>query len=117
MKKDPLIGQRLANFLVDRPLGRGGMAQVYYGIDTSLERPVAIKVIDARYQGDPEYARRFVDEAKLIARWRHENIVQVYYAGNEGDSYFFAMEYIDGMSLEGLMERYIEEGALMPHED
>lgn len=117
MKKDPLIGQRLANFLVDRPLGRGGMAQVYYGVDTSLERPVAIKVIDARYQGDPEYARRFVDEAKLIARWRHENIVQVYYAGNEGDSYFFAMEYIDGMSLEGLMERYIEEGALMPHED
>jgi serine/threonine protein kinase len=117
MKKDPLIGQRLANFLVDRPLGRGGMAQVYYGIDSSLERPVAIKVIDARYQGDPEYARRFVDEAKLVARWRHENIVQVFYAGNDGDVYFFAMEYIDGLSLESLMERYLQEGSLMPHED
>jgi serine/threonine protein kinase len=117
MKKDPLIGKRLANFLVDRPLGRGGMAQVYYGIDSSLERPVAIKVIDARYQGDPEYARRFVDEAKLVARWRHENIVQVYYAGNEGDVYFFAMEYIDGLSLEALMERYLQEGGLIPHED
>jgi serine/threonine protein kinase len=117
MKKDPLIGKRLANFLVDKPLGRGGMAQVYYGIDSSLERPVAIKVIDARYQGDPEFARRFVDEAKLVARWRHENIVQVYYAGNEGDAYFFAMEYIDGLSLEELMQRYLDEGSLMPHED
>ena len=117
MKKDPLIGKRLANFLVDKPLGRGGMAQVYYGIDSSLERPVAIKVIDVRYQGDPEFARRFVDEAKLVARWRHENIVQVYYAGNDGDAYFFAMEFIDGQSLEELMQRFLDEGSLIPHED
>ena len=55
MSDDPLIGRRLANFQVERALGWGGMAQVYYGQDTKLKRPVAIKVIDARYRGNPTY--------------------------------------------------------------
>ena len=50
---DPLIGRQLANFLIERVLGRGGMAQVYYGHDVKLQRPVAIKVIDARYRNKP----------------------------------------------------------------
>lgn len=50
---DPLIGHQLANFRVERILGRGGMAQVYFGQDIKLQRPVAIKVIDARYRGKP----------------------------------------------------------------
>ena len=117
MKRDPLIGKKLANFLVDRPIGRGGMAQIYYGVDTALERPVAIKVIDARFQGDPEYAKRFVDEAKIVARWKHPNIVSVYYADNEDDVYYFAMEYIDGVGLDELLESYFANDELMPHAD
>lgn len=65
---DPLIGRQLANFRIERPIGRGGMAQVYYGWDVKLQRPVAIKVIDARFRDNPTYAERFVREAQTIAK-------------------------------------------------
>jgi serine/threonine-protein kinase len=71
---DPLIGRQLANFRVERLLARGGMGRVYYGWDVKLQRPVAIKVIDARYQDDQSYARRFVQEAQAIATWDNPNI-------------------------------------------
>lgn len=114
---DPLIGRQVANFRIERVLGRGGMAQVYYGRDVKLQRPVAVKVIDASFRGNPAYARRFVQEARTIATWRHENIVQIYYADNEGDFYYFVMEYIDGLDLAGLLARYLRNGELMPLED
>jgi hypothetical protein len=83
MTDDPLVGRQLANFRIERVLGRGGMAQVYFGQDVKLKRSVAIKVIDARYRGNPVYAKRFVREAQAVATWRHENITQVYYADEE----------------------------------
>jgi serine/threonine protein kinase len=115
--KDPLIGQRLANFRVERVLGRGGMAQVYYGQDIKLQRPVAIKVIDARYRDKPAYARRFVNEARVLAKWRHEHIVQIYYADDEDDLYYYVMEYIDGQNLAAIMASYAVDGELMPIDD
>ena len=115
--KDPLIGQRLANFRVERVLGRGGMAQVYYGQDIKLQRPVAIKVIDARYRDKPAYARRFVNEARVLAKWRHEHIVQIYYADDEDGLYYYVMEYIDGQNLASIMASYAVDGELMPTED
>jgi serine/threonine protein kinase len=115
--KDPLIGQQLANFRVERVLGRGGMAQVYYGQDIKLQRPVAIKVIDARYRDKPAYARRFVNEARVLAKWRHEHIVQIYYADDEDDLYYYVMEYIDGQNLAAIMASYAVDGELMPIED
>jgi serine/threonine protein kinase len=117
MIEDSLIGRQLANFRIDRLIGRGGMAQVYYGWDVKLERPVAIKVIDARYRDDPSYAKRFVREAQAVATWRHENIVQIYYADDQDGLYYFAMEYIEGLSLGVLLLAYATEGELMPHED
>jgi serine/threonine protein kinase len=115
--KDPLIGQRLANFRVERVLGRGGMAQVYYGQDVKLQRPVAIKVIDARYRDKPAYARRFVNEARVLAKWHHEHIIQIYYADDEDDLYYYVMEYIDGQNLAAIMASYAVDGELMPIED
>lgn len=114
---DPLIGRQVANFRIERVLGRGGMAQVYYGRDVKLQRPVAVKVIDASFRGNPAYARRFVQEARTVATWRHENIVQIHYADNEGDLYYFVMEYLDGLDLATLLTRYLRGGELMPHPD
>ncbi|MBE7552443.1 MAG: protein kinase [Anaerolineales bacterium] len=111
---DPLIGRQLANFRLERPLGQGGMAQVYYGWDVKLQRPVAIKVIDARYRDNPAYAERFVREAQTIARWRHEHIINIYYADDEDGLYYFAMEYIDGPDLGQLLAQYTAKGQLMP---
>lgn len=117
MSTDPLIGRRLANFQIERPLGRGGMAQVYYGQDVKLRRPVAIKVIDARFRDEPSYAKRFVREAQSIATWRHENIVQIYYADDEEGIYYYVMEYIDGGDLGDLMAGYRANGELIPHDE
>src|SRR3990172_4519276 len=117
MTQDSLIGLQLANYRIDRRLGQGGMATVYYATDVSLNRPVAVKLIDARTQSDPEYARRFVDEARIVARWRSEHIVQVFYAGRQEDLYFFAMEYIEGMTLADLLADYQASGELIAHED
>jgi serine/threonine protein kinase len=112
-----LIGRQLANYRIERLIGSGGMAQVYYGWDVKLERPVAIKVIDARYRDDPAYAERFVREARAVATWRHENIVQIYYADDEDGLYYFAMEYIDGMDLGRLLAQYADDGEWMAYED
>ncbi len=105
MAENPLIGRQLANFRLKRLIGQGGMAQVYYGWDVKLQRPVAVKVIDARYRDRPSYAERFVREAQAVASWRHEHIIQVYYADEEDGLYYFAMEYIDGQSLAQMLEK------------
>lgn len=115
--KNPLIGQQLANFHVERLIGRGGMAEVYYGHDTMLHRPVAIKIIDARLRSNATYARRFIQEARTVAQWRHENIVQIHFANEENDLFYFAMEYIEGLDLSELLDYYREEGTLIPHAD
>lgn len=117
MIDDPLLGQQLGNFRLERILGRGGMGQVYYGWDVKLQRPVAIKVIDFRFRNNPGYAKRFVREAQAVASWRHENIAQVYHADEQGDLYYFALEYIDGMDLGQLLSHYAAKGELMPQVD
>ncbi len=99
MPLDPLLGRQIASFRIERLLGRGGMAVVYYGWDTALERPVAFKVIDARFREDPFYTTRFIREARTVARWQHENIVKIYQAGEEDGLYYFAMEYVAGQDL------------------
>ncbi|MCQ3936736.1 MAG: hypothetical protein DPW18_06775 [Chloroflexi bacterium] len=112
--KDPLIGSQLANFRVERLLGQGGMASVYFGQDIKLHRPVAIKVLDKRYKNHPAYAARFVNEARMMAKWHHENIIQIYYADDEQGFPYYVMEYVDGHDLAEIITLYQEEGKLMP---
>ncbi|MFN8382217.1 MAG: serine/threonine-protein kinase [Anaerolineales bacterium] len=115
--KDPLIGQQYSNYRIERLLGQGGMATVYYGHDIKLNRPVAIKFIDKRYKNNPVYASRFVNEARMMGKWRHENIVQIYYADDTQGYSYYAMEYVDGQDLSKIMELYQEQGELMPIDD
>lgn len=117
MNEDPLIGKRLSNFLIQGILGRGGMAQVYYGVDVKLQRPVAVKVIDARFRGKPLYAQRFVKEARAVARWRHENIIQIYFADDQDGFYYYVMEYIDGQDLAAYLADLVTRGELPPAEE
>ncbi|MEM7113438.1 MAG: serine/threonine-protein kinase [Chloroflexota bacterium] len=114
---DPLVGQRLSGFRIDSVIKRGGMAQVYKGWDVMLERPVAIKVVDSRFRNNPDYTERFLREARAVATWRHQHIMQIYSADMQDDLYYFAMEYIDGLDLGELMARYRADGELMPQDD
>ena len=117
MIDDPLIGRQLANFRVERLIGRGGMAAVYSGQDVTLYRPVALKVIDARFRDNPTYALRFVREAQTVATWRHENIIHIYYAGDENGLYYFVMEYIDGTDLGKYLTRYAARRERISHKE
>jgi serine/threonine protein kinase len=95
---------------VVRPLGSGGMGEVYLARDRVLGRDVALKVLRGQYAGDEEFAERFKREAMSAASLSHPNIVQVYDRGEteEGASYI-AMEYVPGGTLK---ERISKEGPL-----
>src|SRR5215216_630235 len=95
---------------VVRPLGSGGMGEVYLARDRVLGRDVALKVLRRQYAGDTEFAERFKREAMSAASLSHPNIIQVYDRGEteEGASYI-AMEYVPGGTLK---ERISREGPL-----
>lgn len=111
---DPFTGKQVEHFRIERLLGRGGMGSVYYGWDLRLDRPVAIKILDPRYQEDPAFAARFLQEARAVAAWKHPNIIQVYYAGEDLGVHYFAMEYVPGQDLEARLKSYSERGELIP---
>ncbi|MCL4869442.1 MAG: protein kinase [Anaerolineae bacterium] len=115
MFTDPLVGQQLANFRLDEVIQRGGMAVVYLGTDVKLHRKVAVKVIDTFYRQNPVYARRFVEEAQMVATWSHENIIRIYYADDRADLYYFVMEYIDGADLGAMLAEHNRRGAYIPY--
>lgn len=112
---DPFVGRQFANYRLDREIGRGGMAVVYAGWDLKLDRPVAIKLINSHYLDTPGYAQRFVQEARAVARWRHDNIIHIYYADDEEGLYYFVMEYIEGVDLRRRLIDYAAAHQLIPH--
>jgi serine/threonine protein kinase len=81
-------------------LGRGAMGVTYKALDVNLRYAVALKVINARFIGDESARRRFVREARAAASVRHPNVASVFHLGKSGNSYFYAMEFVDGESLD-----------------
>ena len=100
---DPLVGKRLKHFEVKRLIGRGGMGSVYLGQDTSLGRPVALKVLDPDLAHDRDVVARFEREARAQGRLRHPNVAQIHFIGEENQIHFFAMEYIEGPNLDAAL--------------
>jgi hypothetical protein len=86
-------------------LGHGAMGVTYKAIDINLRCAVALKVINARLIGDEAARRRFVREARAAASVRHPNVASVFHLGMTGDGYFYAMEYVQGESLENIIRR------------
>jgi non-specific serine/threonine protein kinase len=86
-------------------LGRGAMGVTYKALDVNLRYTVALKVINARFIGDESARRRFVREARAAASVRHPNVASVFHLGKSGDGYFYAMEFVDGESLDKVIRR------------
>lgn len=91
---------------VIRPLGTGGMAEVYLAHDRHLGRDVALKVLSTRYASDQQFIERFRREASSAAGLSHPNIVQIYDRGEAEGTYYIAMEYLEGLSLKDLIVRH-----------
>ena len=108
------IGHLLnGRYRVESHLARGGMADVYVGTDTRLERPVALKIMRAELANDEDFVRRFIGEARSVARLSHPNVVAVYDQGADGRTLYLAMEYGRGQSLRALLD---DRGRLAPAE-
>jgi eukaryotic-like serine/threonine-protein kinase len=90
-------------YRIVRKLGAGGMADVYLAEDQELGRRVAIKILDGRHANDGQFIERFRREAKNAAALNHPNIVSIYDRGEAEDTYYIAMEYLEGRSLKELI--------------
>jgi serine/threonine protein kinase len=86
-------------------LGRGAMGVTYKAFDINLRCPVTLKVINERYLGDESARLRFLREARAAASVRHPNVASVFHLGRTGDNYFYAMEFVEGETLEKLIRR------------
>src|SRR5262249_30445405 len=85
-------------------LGRGAMGGSYKAFDINLRCPVTLKVISERYLGDESARLRFLREARAAASVRHPNVASVFHLGRTQSSYFYAMEFVEGETLEKLIK-------------
>src|SRR6516165_8533278 len=86
-------------------LGRGAMGVTYKAFDVDLRCPVTLKVISERYLGDESARLRFLREARAAAKVRDSNVASVLHLGRTGNSYFYAMEFVEGETLEHFIRR------------
>ncbi|MEZ5061086.1 MAG: PASTA domain-containing protein [Solirubrobacterales bacterium] len=107
LRPDEVVDDRYR--LIER-IGSGGMADVWRARDNELERDVAIKVLHENFARDREFVERFRREASAAAGLQHPNVVSVYDRGSWEDTYYIAMELIEGSSLRDLINKGLDVG-------
>ena len=104
---DNQVQQALGDkYILKGIVGKGGMAVVYKAVQTSLNRPVALKVVHENLIHDTEFLKRFLREAQVSASLSHRNIVTVYDVGGAGNTRYMAMEYLSGMTLTDYLKQH-----------
>jgi eukaryotic-like serine/threonine-protein kinase len=103
---NPLSGTLLGAYRVEGTIGSGSMGEVFRGIDTGLNRRVAIKLLSEKHRDSPELRQRFVREGRAVAAISHPNVVQVFATGSFDDRPYIAMELLDGADLGSIVEKH-----------
>ena len=99
-------GQKINDrYEIIKSIGEGGMANVYLGHDTILDRNVAIKVLRGDLANDEKFVRRFQREALSASSLAHPNIVEMYDVGEDDGTYYIVMEYVEGKTLKQLLKK------------
>ena len=106
------VAKQFPQYEILECLGRGGMGVVYKARQKSLDRLVALKILAPEREKDPQFAERFVREAKTLALLNHPNIVTVHDFGEAGGMFYLVMEFVDGVNLRQLQAA----GRLAPKE-
>lgn len=104
-KVDPDVPEELGGYEILKQLGKGGMGAVYLARQMSLDRAVALKVMNEQWANDPVFIARFVREAYAAAQLTHHNVVQIYDIGQDSDINYFSMEFVEGKSLGDVLKR------------
>ncbi len=92
-------------YRLDQKVGEGGMATVYQGYDLRLNRRVAVKILHSQFSNDPDFLKRFDHEALAAANLNHPNVVNVYDVGQDGNTHYIVMQYVDGIDLKTRINR------------
>src|SRR5512138_1717596 len=98
-------GTTLGAYRVEGTIGAGSMGEVFRGIDTGLNRRVAIKILSEKHRDSPELRARFVREGRAVAAISHPNVVQVFATGQFDERPYIAMELLDGTDLGSMVEK------------
>jgi serine/threonine protein kinase len=106
-----MIGKTIGTYKITGTIGSGGMGEVFVGEDLMLERQVAIKQLRPELASRPDVVQRFRSEAVILAKLHHTNIATVYAFLQEGANFFLVMEYVQGWTLQNIIEVH---GALAP---
>jgi serine/threonine-protein kinase len=96
---------KVGGYEIISTLGEGGLGTVYKARQISMGRLIALKVLHKKWLKDEEFKKRFLLEARLAGRLSHQNLIQVFDVGRQGDTLFFSMEYIDGETVEDIVDR------------
>ncbi|HLX61053.1 MAG TPA: serine/threonine-protein kinase [Planctomycetota bacterium] len=96
---------RIGNYEIIGKIGDGGLGTVYKARQISMSRDVALKVLHKKWLSDEEFKKRFLLEARLAGRLSHQNLIQVYDVGRDRGVYYFSMEFIDGETVEDMIDR------------
>ena len=110
---DPYLGKQFGGYEMVTKIGQGGMGLVYKGRQVSLDRVVAVKILNKTLCDNPEFIKRFEREAKSIARINHPNILAVYDFGQTDGVWFMVTEFVEGSSLS----RQITDRLVLPWEE
>ena len=98
-------GSVINDFIIEKFISKGGMGEVFEARQISLDRPVALKVIQEKFVNDKEYVDSLIHEARAAAKINHPNIVQAYSVGEDEGVYFFAMELVRGETFKEILKR------------
>ncbi len=101
--KKPKKVSQVGDFRIEKKLGQGGMGTVFLATQMSLDRKVALKTLSPEFAKKEDFVKRFLREARSMARLQHPNVVQVYAADSASGVNYAAIEYIDGRSMQGWM--------------
>ncbi|MBR6241524.1 MAG: protein kinase [Lentisphaeria bacterium] len=98
-------GSVIADFIIRRAIGQGGMGTVYLSHQITLDRPAALKILAESYANNAEFVALFIKEARAAAKLNHPHIVQAYAVGEDDGLLYFAMENIDGETMKDVLDR------------
>jgi serine/threonine protein kinase len=109
------IGHTISGrYKIEALLGQGGMSAVYKATDPNLRRTVAIKLIHQHLSSDPEFVRRFEQEAAAVAQLRHQNIIQVFDFNHDESVYYMVLEFLPGETLQEQLRRLNNANQQLP---
>ena len=103
-----LVGKEFGTYKIEKPIGAGGMGEVYLAHDDKLNRKVALKILPAEFVADAERVKRFKREAQMISALNHPYIVTIYDVGSADGINYIATEYVEGETVRDLIVRGVD---------